>query len=322
MRLSLVVPVYNVADYLPKCMESLLCQDFADFEIILVDDGSTDGVSPGLCDEYAARDPRVSVIHQENGGLGAARNTGLERARGEYLFFIDSDDYIAPGALSRLAEVTERTGSDIVLFSFYYDTAGELAPGQLPTLPFGEVCSLETRGEVLLQPFSACLRITRRKLFLDQGIRFPGRVWFEDLGTCPKCYPGATVTAIPDRLYYYVQRPGSIMHHENLRRNLEIIDALRSVGEFYRGRPELEPYLCYLAVDNCLLAAQRVLMADPKAVFLPDFLGYVQKNYPGYGKNPLLSRLGRKKRIVLKLLELRQYGLLRLLFTVRRRVRG
>lgn len=190
MRLSLVVPVYNVADYLPKCMESLLCQDFADFEIILVDDGSTDGVSPGLCDEYAARDPRVSVIHQENGGLGAARNAGLERARGEYLFFIDSDDYIAPGALSRLAEVTERTGSDIVLFSFYYDTAGELAPGQLPTLPSERPAAWRPGGRCCCSPSAPACGSPGEGCFWIRESAFPAgsgsRIW----GPVPSAIPG------------------------------------------------------------------------------------------------------------------------------------
>ena len=97
MRFSVVVPVYNVAEYLESCTNSVLHSDYRDFEMILVDDGSTDGVCPDLCDAIAQKYPdTVRVIHQLNMGLGGARNTGLEQARGDYLLFLDSDDTLAP----------------------------------------------------------------------------------------------------------------------------------------------------------------------------------------------------------------------------------
>ena len=92
-RLSVIVPVYNVAAYLPRCVDSLLEQNGVELEILLVDDGSTDA-SGSICDGYAARDSRVKVIHKENGGLSSARNAGLDAAEGEYLTFVDSDDYL------------------------------------------------------------------------------------------------------------------------------------------------------------------------------------------------------------------------------------
>ena len=108
MRFSVVIPVYNVADYLTACVDSVLSGDCSDYEIILVDDGSTDNRSGPLCDALAARSPgRIRVIHQENLGLGGARNTGLEAARGEYLFFLDGDDTITPDALSTLSRAVE-----------------------------------------------------------------------------------------------------------------------------------------------------------------------------------------------------------------------
>ena len=95
--ISVVVPVYNVADYLPACLDSILSQDYDALEVILIDDGSTDA-SGAICDDYAARDSRVRVIHQKNGGAAAAKNAGLRAAGGEYLSFVDSDDYLEPGA--------------------------------------------------------------------------------------------------------------------------------------------------------------------------------------------------------------------------------
>lgn len=115
--ISVIVPVYNVAGYLPQCVDSILSQDYGDLEVILIDDGSTDG-SGEICDRYAAQDSRVRVIHQKNGGAAAAKNAGLRLATGEYLAFADSDDYLEPGAYGFLMKVLLENGADAVQGSF------------------------------------------------------------------------------------------------------------------------------------------------------------------------------------------------------------
>ena len=115
--ISVIVPVYNVEGYLPQCVDSILSQDYGDLEIILIDDGSTDG-SGEICDRYAALDNRVRVIHQKNGGAAAAKNAGLRLAAGEYLAFVDSDDYLEPGAYGFLMKTLLETGADAVQGSF------------------------------------------------------------------------------------------------------------------------------------------------------------------------------------------------------------
>ena len=111
--ISVIVPVYNVAAYLPQCMDSLLSQSYRALEIILIDDGSTDG-SSGICDAYGAKDCRVKVIHQKNGGAASAKNAGLRIATGEYLSFVDSDDYLEPDAYRFLAEQMQAHEVDVV----------------------------------------------------------------------------------------------------------------------------------------------------------------------------------------------------------------
>ena len=115
--ISVIVPVYNVAGYLPQCVDSILSQDYGDLEIILIDDGSTD-TSGELCDRYAALDSRVRVIHQKNGGAAAAKNAGLRLATGEYLAFADSDDYLEPGAYGFLMKALLENGADAAQGSF------------------------------------------------------------------------------------------------------------------------------------------------------------------------------------------------------------
>ncbi len=110
--ISVIVPVYNVEPYLAGCLDSILSQTYRDLEILLIDDGSTDRGGT-ICDEYAAKDPRIRVFHTENRGLSAARNRGLDEAKGEYVGFVDSDDRIDPDMFEYLLEAAERTGADV-----------------------------------------------------------------------------------------------------------------------------------------------------------------------------------------------------------------
>ena len=115
--ISVIIPVYNVEKYLPTCMESVLGQTYPALEVILIDDGSTDS-SGRLCDQYAAKDSRVRVIHQKNAGAGAAKNTGLRAATGEYLAFLDSDDYLETDAYEHMVSLLEQSGAEVVQCSF------------------------------------------------------------------------------------------------------------------------------------------------------------------------------------------------------------
>ncbi len=117
MTLSVIVPVYNTRKYLRQCLDSILGQSFADFEVILVDDGSRDG-SGKICSEYSLRDPRVKTITQENGGLSRARNTGINAAEGKYIAFVDSDDYLESGCFETAVSETEKFGADCTFFGY------------------------------------------------------------------------------------------------------------------------------------------------------------------------------------------------------------
>lgn len=326
MKFSIIVPVYNVAQYLPACIASLLEQTEQDFEILLIDDGSTDGLSGQLCDQYAKAHPeKIRVIHKDNGGQGTARNLGIDLAQGDYLFFVDSDDYIHLDALSILNAQIEKSHADAYQFGFYYVHHGVLSPGESTRLPLLTPLSPEEHPELLLESPSPCLRIVRRSIFLESGIRFTGKLWYEDLRTIPKLYCHIrTLIALPNRLYYYLLRDGSTMHNQSYHRNLEILDAVEDLRIYLAQQHVPSAWtesMCCLAVDSVLMAAQRVLMIDPKAQCLPEFLNYIHEVYPDYQKNPLLPCLGRKKRFVLHLLEGKHYRLANLLFRLKHLVR-
>ena len=123
-KFSLIVPVYRIEEYLPKCIDSVLAQTCQDFELLLIDDGSPDGCGK-ICDDYAARHPdRIRAVHQPNGGAGAARNHGIRLSHGEYLLFVDGDDYLSPDFLAALTEVIEKTPADLVLFGALVERDG------------------------------------------------------------------------------------------------------------------------------------------------------------------------------------------------------
>ena len=184
MKLSIVIPVYNTQNTLPRCIKSILGQTFSDYEIILVDDGSTDR-SPQLCDEYARKDTHISVIHQKNGGLSDARNTGIAESKGEYLTFVDSDDAIAPQTLqSLMKELYQHPDVDIL----EYPVKERIGHHQKEKFLTFNACEYRDATEYWLaentyQHTYAWNKIYRQTLFAD--IRFPKGKKFEDALTLP-----------------------------------------------------------------------------------------------------------------------------------------
>ena len=319
MRFSVVIPAYNVADYLEKCVASVRAQTCADWEVLLVDDGSTDGVTGKLCDVLGQGDDRFRVIHQENGGMGTARNTGMEAARGEYLVFLDSDDYLAPHMLETLRQRIEATHCDVYTFGFFVDKDGDTSERHLDDLPVGIPFTLAEYPRLLLASPNAWNRIYRRSFFLDSGVRYPGRVWFEDIRTTMKLFALAqSIEAVPEALYYYVVRQGSITRNAKADRNREILDAFDDLLSFYRQcglYPRYRSELCRLAIDHVYLAASvRVLRIDRKHPLLRVFADYMQQNFPDYRENPYLEELSKARCLAFSLLERRQYWALWLLF--------
>lgn len=326
MIFSVVIPVYNVKDYLPKCVDSVLAQDFDDYELVLVDDGSTDGESGAICDRYAAAHPeRIRVIHKPNGGLGDARNVGLEAAAGEYLIFIDSDDYIGAGMFRTLAGAIDRFHSDVIDFGFAVDTDGTITKQLVDDLPHDRTFTLAELPQLLLTQPNAWSRCWKRSLFLDTGIRYPSRVWYEDIRTTTKLFAAAgSICAVPDVFYYYVVREGSITRNPNVARNAEILDAFDDLLGWYRENGLFEQYyneLSRLAVDHILLAGSvRVLRADPESELLDRFQDYVQKQFPDWRDNPYLQQLPRKHRLLVSLLLKKRYGTVRALFLLKQKL--
>ena len=259
---TVVIPVYNVEAYLDRCVRSVTGQTYRHLEIILVDDGSTDGC-PALCDQWAARDDRVRVIHKENAGAGYARNSGLDRACGEYLLFVDSDDYIASDTVALCVTEAELTKADMVLFG-----RNNVAPdGTEKPLPVtGEKFLFEgdtVREELLPGLFcyergfgvSVWGKLFRRKLIEDNKIRFPSEreIFSEDACFLLETFAYVSrVALLRDNLYFYNCTEGS------LSRTLQTDYRLRNDAFLRRGRALCVRFGYPPRVASCLYARYRI----------------------------------------------------------------
>ena len=312
-KASVIVPVYNVEAYLEKCVQSILRQTEQDFELLLVDDGSTDS-SGQLCEELAKKDSRIRVIHQENQGLGGARNTGIREAKGDWLLLVDSDDWIEPEILEKSLEAGLREEADMVVFPFRsVDEEGRELAVFRENIPVGRAFALKERKDILLTAPVAWNKLYRTAFFRETGLAYPSRVWYEDIRTTPKLMALARrMVFLGDIGYNYLQRQGSIMNSGKVARNVEIIEAFD--GLFAEYRQELE----YLAVFHAYLTASvRVILADRKSPLLARLAAYLQEQFPTWQKNAYLPRLGAKRRLLVSLLGIKWYWAVALLFKLK-----
>ncbi len=237
-KISVIIPVYNTAEYMDQCLESVLGQTFEDLEIMLVDDGSTDGKSPAKCDEYAAGDSRVKVIHKENGGLMSAWIEGVIEATSDYVAFLDSDDWIDLDMMEKLYERTDSSFAvdEIIAGNYIVEKAGErrketqaLAPGEYTGKALSDLRLNLLGNEVRPVTMSRCMKLISRKLILD-NIKYcdPSITMSEDVNITLPCLCDCRRLVIMEGSYFYHYRlVASSMSHaynEKLLTNLELTD--------------------------------------------------------------------------------------------------
>lgn len=240
--ISVIVPVYNVEPYLHQCVDSILAQTYTDFELILVDDGSPDNCG-AICDEYAEKDSRIRVIHQKNGGLSAARNAGIDAARGEYLAFVDSDDWVHPEMLRLLHQAICQTGLQISACSFLRTHEREVViePVKLDIIELDGASFYASEKNV--EACIACNKLYKRELFCK--IRYPeGRTHEDEFVTYKLLYWAGKVAYIPAKMYFYYQNAQGIMGRPYSTERLNAVKAFEEQAAFFRNkqRPEVLRY--------------------------------------------------------------------------------
>ena len=263
-QVSVIIPVYKAEIYLESCLKSVLNQTYENIEIILVDDGSPDNC-PKMCDEFAAQDGRIRVIHKENGGLSSARNAGIEAAKGEYLAFLDSDDLWTPFFLERLHRAIEETGADfsVCLFCRF---CGE-PPTELPETVETVVMDRQEAFDCLFNIRNENMVVAPNKLYkrgVFGAIRYPQGKLHEDEAVIHEIIGSATTVAWVDEVHYlYRQSPNSITTAKfNLRRLDEMYAKEQRIAFFEaRGMQELADQTRIVYLSN-LMRLYRTVQAE------------------------------------------------------------
>ena len=306
MKVSIIVPVYQVEKEIPDCIRSVLSQTLEDFECILVDDGSRDN-SIKAATEIFGDDPRFRVIHKENGGLSDARNRGIEEAQGEYVFFLDSDDEIEPSLLEKTYSSAKRHDSDIVVFDMLYVWPD--GKTDVTVSAEKEVSSYSNDPGIILINNSANNKLYRTAFIKDR--RFPKGKWYEDLAVVPVWLAEANnVSYVPEPLYLYKQREGSISHSADPR-IFDIYDSIQNI----RDKLQLtDRDLSVLYYENCLimttLRIKEIGDRDMRLDYYARNIDLLEKAYPGWYEDLPKEKYSFKQRIVFWLLKHRYIKLL------------
>lgn len=240
--ISVIVPVYKVEKYLRACVDSILAQTFSDFELILVDDGSPDSCG-AMCDEYAERDPRIKVIHQENGGLSAARNAGLEIARGHYVTFIDGDDVISVNFLMTLYRAAENENAEVSVCRFRRFSAA-LPPASGPSSKVWPAVTVSNTDAICMLyqgdescPVNACGKLFRSDMI--GAARFPVGRLHEDQAFVPLvCYDARRISLVQAQMYHYREREESITTGKFSLKRYDDVWAIDQCLAFFEARGE------------------------------------------------------------------------------------
>lgn len=243
-KISVVVPVYKVEKYLERCIKSILLQSYSDFELVLVDDGSPD-MCPKICDDISKQDDRVTVIHRENGGLSAARNSGIdwaiENSNSKWITFIDSDDWVHPQYLESLLLCAKKTNSDVVMCEFSVTDTYDNEYIQVTENNFSVEATEDAFRNEVLDPNSSCGRLFKKELFSD--VRFPVGKLHEDRFTTYKIlfqFEKVGVVGVP--MYYYFINNDGIIHSSWSPRRLDNLEATENQLSFFKERGMDEMY--------------------------------------------------------------------------------
>jgi CDP-glycerol glycerophosphotransferase len=302
-RISIVVPIYNVEEYLDECLLSLTTQTVGDLEVVMVDDGATDG-SAAIAERHAERDPRLRLVRQSNHGLGHARNTGVRAATGEFLAFVDSDDKLPPDALDLLLGALDRTGSDLATGNIHRFTSARTWPAPFLRNAFRR---RRTRTHVsrfrwLLSDRMAQNKLWRRSFWDRHDLHFPEGVLHEDIPVVvPAHFQARSVDVISRPVYLYRMREDGELSITQRRAELRTLrDRIGAVEHARRFIVRHGPYGSRRWYDQCVVAEDLRYHLDVldeagdeyRAVFLDHAAAYLERAGPGVEDHlPAIQRL-------------------------------
>lgn len=315
---SIVVPVYNVDKYLDKCINSIINQEYKDLEIILIDDGSTDE-SGKKCDLWAKKDNRIRVIHKENGGLSDARNVGIDNAKGYYISFIDSDDFISEQYIQELYENIINTESDISICNpyYYYEQDDNTKIVERYKIKIDRIVgnSIDMTKVLLYQKYfdtSAWGKLYKTELFKKNKIYYPKGKLYEDIATTYKVFLKAKkIVFINKNLYFYRQRSDSIM---SSKFNKKEMDYINNAQEMMKDLSQLNIEMINKAAISRFLSTNFAIYRKiPNSKSYTNEIKKIKDNIKKYRKIVLLDKNSRLKNRVAVLISYINLKIIKLL---------
>lgn len=318
-KVSIIVPVYNVEKYIRKCLESLVNQTLKDIEVIVVNDGSPDN-SQSIIDEYVKKYPHIIKSYaKENGGQGSARNYGYQKATGEYIGFVDSDDYVSLDMYEKLYNKAILNKSDIVICK--YTVIDENNNSKEYQYLFNKTNN--DKIDYLFNNTGVCNKIYKRNLL--KKFEFRSKVWYEDIDFIIKILLKAKkISSIEDELYYYLVREGSTMNNNNIKKNLDILAAFDSILNYILENKEYQKYsdeIEFIAIYHIYITAiARIINikhTKGKKEIINKLIKYMNEKFPNYKNNKYLYLLNRNKRIIYNLIKYKLYFIVKIIFIVK-----
>jgi len=300
IKVSVIVPVYNVEKYLDECLSSLAHQTISEIEIIVVNDGTKDN-SQLIIDQYVNQYPTkfVSLI-KANGGLGDARNYGIPYAKGEYIGFIDSDDVVDVTMFEKLYDSAIEHDSDLVVcdLEYFYDSSTD----KLYKQGFVPIDNASMTKSLFLSPLFAWNKLYRRTLFIESGLKYPLGLWYEDIPVSVPFFTMAKrISVVNESLVHYRQRTTSIMGSVDNPKTKDIFTIMELCYAYFMNNNLLETYyyeLEFLMIEQLMLnGGFRFLLSKHQASNLSNSITILNTKFPNWRKNPYLVNLPKKYQI-------------------------
>lgn len=320
-KISIIIPVWGVEKYISKCLDSLVNQTLKDIEIIVVNDGSTDN-SQKIIDKYVKKySDKVKSYIKENGGQGSARNYGIKVSTGEYIAFVDSDDFVELDMFEKMYNKAKQDKADIVVCGSY-NVSEDYSNKEKDVFVTNYDTDLEN---VIFGKMAVWNKIYKRNIIIDNKITFKEKVWYEDLAfTLKAIINSSKFSFINESLYDYLIRQGSTMNNSNVERNLEILDAFDDVFDYIKQNKKQKymEMVEFLAIDHIYISAiVRVLRADAddklKHNVINKLISYMEEKFPNFKYNIYINKLSRNRKIIYNLIKLKQYWLVNLIFKLK-----
>ena len=321
-KLSIIVPVYGVEKYIDKCLNSLVKQTLKEIEVIVVNDGTKDN-SQKIVDKYVKKYPdKIKSYIKENGGQGSARNYGLKKASGEYIGYVDSDDFVEKDMYKKLYNKAKENNYDIVVCG-NYNVSEDYQNKNIDAFINNYNTDLEN---IFFGKMAVWNKIYKRDILIKNKLEFKEKVWYEDLAFTLKAIMNSNTFAFIDEpLYDYLIREGSTMNNSNVQRNLEILDAFNDILSYIQHNKKEEYFskIEFLAIDHIYISAiVRVLKAEAddkvKRETINKLIDYMNKKFPNYKNNKYINTLSKNRKIIYKLINMKMYGLINLIFKVKK----